>query len=125
MTLEEMAQKLRHANPDNLPMYLPMIAKVLWPDADWLSTRQEGWAAFHRRRNVFDKTKEENKRAWLLHVANTLGFQVMPTNLQPLADVLYDHGYRAYQAVDHIKRWMTPNAKIRGDSGFIAGVPLD
>lgn len=38
-TLEVMAELLRHANPHNKPMYLPMIAKTLWPNADWLDTK--------------------------------------------------------------------------------------
>ena len=35
-TLEEMAEKLRQANPDNNPMNTRFIAAKLWPDADWL-----------------------------------------------------------------------------------------
>ena len=35
-TLEEMAEKLRQANPENKPMNTRYIATKLWPDADWL-----------------------------------------------------------------------------------------
>lgn len=46
-TLEEMAEKLRLANPNNHPMYLDWMAKQLWPEAQWLkrrSTRHNGGA---------------------------------------------------------------------------------
>jgi hypothetical protein len=38
-TLEEIAQKLRAANPENVPMNLRHIARILWPDAPWLDAK--------------------------------------------------------------------------------------
>lgn len=35
-TLQSMVAKLREANPTNQPMYLRWMAKVWWPNADWL-----------------------------------------------------------------------------------------
>lgn len=36
-TLDEMAEILRQANPENKPMNTRFIAAKLWPDADWLT----------------------------------------------------------------------------------------
>lgn len=38
-TFEEMAAKLREANPENNPMSLTFMAKVFWPDADWINLK--------------------------------------------------------------------------------------
>ncbi|GAB3357903.1 hypothetical protein GCM10027395_00030 [Giesbergeria sinuosa] len=37
-TLEQMAEKLRAANPSNDAMNTRFIANILWPDACWLKT---------------------------------------------------------------------------------------
>lgn len=37
-TLEQMADKLREANPSNRAMNTWFIAEKLWPDAEWLKT---------------------------------------------------------------------------------------
>lgn len=36
-TLEQTAETLRRANPENKPMALQRMAKQLWPDAPWLN----------------------------------------------------------------------------------------
>ncbi|PPD50730.1 MAG: hypothetical protein CTY16_01025 [Methylobacter sp.] len=46
-TLEELAERLRAANPNNEPMALNWMAEQFWPDAEWLeyrSTRHNGGA---------------------------------------------------------------------------------
>ena len=39
MKLEDMAQRLREANPENKPMLLACMAQIFWPDADWLKKK--------------------------------------------------------------------------------------
>ncbi|MGP1715637.1 MAG: hypothetical protein ACTS9Y_00530 [Methylophilus sp.] len=38
-TIEELAERLRAANPENNPMNLQWMAKIFWPDADWLKLK--------------------------------------------------------------------------------------
>lgn len=38
-TLLEPAQKLAATYPDGGPVYLSAMARVFWPEADWLSSR--------------------------------------------------------------------------------------
>jgi len=55
-------------------------------------------------------SEEENKKQWLLHVGETLAFEKMPDDVQTIAERLYEDGYRAYQAVEYIKRYLNvPN----------------
>lgn len=42
MTLSEMADKLRAANPENRPMALQWMAEQWWPGERWLTVRPHG-----------------------------------------------------------------------------------
>lgn len=37
--IEELAARLRAANPENNPMNLRWMATIFWPDADWLKLK--------------------------------------------------------------------------------------
>lgn len=55
-------------------------------------------------------SEEENKKQWLSYVATTLAFEEMPDDVATIAERLYERGYRAYQAVEYIKRYLNvPN----------------
>lgn len=38
-TLKELAARLRTSNPKNEPMVLRFMARIFWPDANWLEAR--------------------------------------------------------------------------------------
>jgi hypothetical protein len=46
---------------------------------------------------------KDHKAAWIKYVANKLGFENMPHDMRPQAEILYERGWTAPETIEHFK----------------------